>query len=150
MMMVAFLAFVGSLVFFMSVHPKMKYTFWFLGILYWNNPLFLAATFSFKSTIESEYFIFGLIFFFLPVLFIGSGIQTIVSGLLQKDCIKILIALCLILFTLLYYKNITDVISTTFDWMKFSLRTIIIVGTIFLFFSKKKRKNLAEKFLQRF
>jgi hypothetical protein len=150
MMMVAFLAFVGSLVFFMSVHPKMKYTFWFLGILYWNNSLLFDAAFSFKSTLGSAFLIFGISLVFLPVLFVGSGIQTIVSGLLQKDYLKVLIALFLIVFTLLYYKNLTAVDRTTFDWMKFSLRTIIIVGTIFLFFSKKKRKNLAEKFLQRF
>lgn len=79
----------------------------------------------------------GVSVFFIPTFFIVSSIQTIISVFLDRDYIKILTSVCLILFTLIYYKDVIDVSVTTFDWGKCCLRIIILVGTIFLFFKKE-------------
>lgn len=79
----------------------------------------------------------GVSVFFIPTFFIVSSIQTIISVFLDRDYIKILTSVCLILFTLLYYKDVMDVSVPTFDLGKCCLRIIILVGTIFLFFKKE-------------
>ncbi len=127
-----------TLIYFLLINPKIKYFFWILGIIYWNNPYFFSiVTNHFRSSIDLFFLAMGVSVFFIPTFFIVSSIQTIISVFLDRDYIKILTSVCLILFTLLYYKDVMDVSVPIFDLGKCCLRIIILVGTIFLFFKKE-------------
>ncbi len=142
LILIILIIFILPLIYFISVKPKIKYSFWIFGILYWNNPYFFSIAISyFKSSMDNFFLVIGLSVFFIPAVFIFSSIQTLIKGFLQRNYIKILIAMGLLVFTFLYYKDATAVRVVTFDWLKFTLRLSIILGTLWFFFQNEDRIN---------
>jgi hypothetical protein len=127
---------VASLLFFMIINPKIKYAFWIVGMFYWSNYSFFIFTYGNKPSIDRAFLIIGMSIFLIPLFFVVSGIQTIIIGFSQRNYIKILTSLGILLFTLLYYKDIT--IDVSFDWVKMILRSSIIITSAVLLFQKEE------------
>ena len=140
LVLIILITFILPLIYFISVNPKIKYIFWIFGILYWNNPYFFSiVTSHFKSSMDNFFLVIGISVFFIPTVFIFSSIQTLIKGFLQRNYVKILISMGLLVFTFLYYKDATAVRVVTFDWLKFILRLSIILGTLWFFFQNEDR-----------
>lgn len=93
--------FILSLAFIVSDKLKIKYILWIVGLLFWKNYAMYGM--SADPSMEEFFFTGALDILIIPLFFIVSGLQTLISGVIRKQWSSLIISAALLLLTPFYW-----------------------------------------------